>query len=129
MNLKYRNRLEINQPFTRAISKANRLVMVVCSDLTFDLTKCNYREYIFKETLRNKKCLKAHKIGTISAFAHKGTGECENGLAEVFLNLLDFLKSYYFLNTPFKVRWYRGLKRKVKHPSTYLTLSNTSVWA
>lgn len=129
MNLKSRNRLEINQLFARAKSKANHLVMVVCSDLTFDLTKCNYREYIIKETLRIKKSIKAQRIGTISALAHKGTGECENGLAEVFLNLLDFLNSHYFLNTPFKVRCCRSLKHKVKHLLTYLTLSNTSVWA
>jgi hypothetical protein len=129
MNLKYRNRLEINHSFVRAISIANHLMVVVCSDLTFDLTKCNYREYIIKQSVRFKKSIKARVIGTFSALAHKGTSECENGLAEEFLNLLDFLKSYYFLNTPLKVRWYRGLKRKVKHLSTYFTLSNTSVWA
>ena len=103
---------------------ANKIMMGVHSTLTNTLLKCNYMEYIEE----NKNSLELPLKGTSWAFSTKGTSECEIILDTVILKLLDFLNYHYYLLSSFKALWCRGLLQKVKHLTTYLTLSIILVW-
>ncbi len=104
---------------------ANKIMMGVHSTLTNTLLKCNYMEYI----RGIEKWLQSPLKGTIQRFSHKGTSECEIKLDIEFLKLLDFSIYSFSLKNSFEVLCSRTLKQKVKHLTTYLTLSVVSVWA
>lgn len=113
----YRNIIEKNNTILKPQSVARYIILVMYSYLTTYLTKCNYMEYI----RGIEKWLQSPLKGTSWAFSFKGICKSEIKLGIEFLNLLDFLKSYYLLNTPLEARWYRSLRRKVKYLVTYLT--------
>jgi hypothetical protein len=121
----YRNSIENLLHILNSKSTANKMIVGVHGTLTNDLTKCNYMEYI----RGIEKWLQSPLKGTIQRFSHKGTSECEIILDIGILKLLDF--SIYPSSSlySFKTRWGRGLVQKVKHLTTYLTLSVVSVWA
>jgi len=119
----YRNSIENLPHILNSKSTANKMIVGVHSTLTNYLTKCNYMEYIKKI----ERALKPPLKGTSRALLHKG--KCKPGifLDIGILKLLDF--SVYPSSSlySFKVRWGRGLVQKVKHLTTYLTLSIISV--
>lgn len=111
------NRWQIQMRFNQTQSSSKLEAIEVNHCLVTYLNKCNYREYI-REI---EKWLQSPLIGSCWTSPSKGSANLEIKLGIEFLNLLDFLKSYYLLNTPLEARWYRSLRRKVKYLVTYLT--------